>query len=223
MIRYGTKPPKIEAATFSGGATFSRVISNGRRSVAGNARAAAYLQVPHVDGAGELTVFCASMVGAGLGFLWYNSYPAEIFMGDVGSLALGGGLGIVGTIVLMIVAPMAAMLVQMAISRAREYDADVEAASLTGDPMGLASALRRLEQYNGRFWEDLFPPGRRIPYPSMLRSHPSTEDRVERLIALSNQPTAFPPVVVVETPMISLAGFGPASMRPRYRFPGLWF
>lgn len=67
--------------------------------LAGNSRAAAYLQVPHVDGAGELTVFCASMLGAGLGFLWYNCHPAKVFMGDTGSLALGGALGIIAVLI----------------------------------------------------------------------------------------------------------------------------
>jgi phospho-N-acetylmuramoyl-pentapeptide-transferase len=61
--------------------------------IAGNARLSGYLQIPYVPGAGELAVLCGALVGAGLGFLWYNSYPAEVFMGDVGSLALGGGLG----------------------------------------------------------------------------------------------------------------------------------
>lgn len=61
--------------------------------IAGNARLSAYLQIPYVPGTGELAVLCGAMVGAGLGFLWYNSYPAEVFMGDVGSLSLGGTLG----------------------------------------------------------------------------------------------------------------------------------
>jgi phospho-N-acetylmuramoyl-pentapeptide-transferase len=67
--------------------------------VAGNARFAAYLQVPYVAGAGELTVFCAAMMGAGLGFLWYNCHPAQVFMGDTGSLALGGALGIMAVLI----------------------------------------------------------------------------------------------------------------------------
>jgi len=67
--------------------------------VSGNARAAEYLQVPHVVGAGELTVFCAAMIGAGLGFLWYNCHPAQVFMGDTGSLALGGALGIMAVLI----------------------------------------------------------------------------------------------------------------------------
>ena len=58
-----------------------------------------YLGIPYVPGAGELTVFCAAMSGAGLGFLWFNAYPAEVFMGDVGALALGAALGAVAVIV----------------------------------------------------------------------------------------------------------------------------
>jgi phospho-N-acetylmuramoyl-pentapeptide-transferase len=61
--------------------------------------ASAYLQIPHVVGAGELTVFCAAMIGAGLGFLWYNCHPAQVFMGDTGSLPLGGALGIVAVLI----------------------------------------------------------------------------------------------------------------------------
>ena len=59
----------------------------------GNARISGYLQIPYVPGTGELAIFCGAMVGACLGFLWYNTYPAQIFMGDVGSLSLGGALG----------------------------------------------------------------------------------------------------------------------------------
>jgi len=60
---------------------------------AGNIKIAAYLQIPYVAGTGELAIFCGAMVGAGLGFLWYNTYPAQVFMGDVGALSLGGALG----------------------------------------------------------------------------------------------------------------------------------
>lgn len=66
--------------------------------IAGNAKLSAYLQIPYMPGAGELAVLCGAMVGAGIGFLWYNSYPAEVFMGDVGSLSLGGGLGTLAVI-----------------------------------------------------------------------------------------------------------------------------
>jgi phospho-N-acetylmuramoyl-pentapeptide-transferase len=67
--------------------------------VAGNSVFAKYLLVPHVPGAGEMTVFCAALAGAGLAFLWFNAYPAQVFMGDVGALALGGALGTVAVIV----------------------------------------------------------------------------------------------------------------------------
>jgi phospho-N-acetylmuramoyl-pentapeptide-transferase len=67
--------------------------------LADNAKAAEYLLIPHVLGAGELTVFCTAMVGAGLGFLWFNCHPAQMFMGDTGSLALGGALGIVAVLI----------------------------------------------------------------------------------------------------------------------------
>jgi phospho-N-acetylmuramoyl-pentapeptide-transferase len=63
--------------------------------VSGNIKLSDYLLVPYIRGSGELTVFCASILGAGLGFLWFNAHPASIFMGDVGSLALGGALGTV--------------------------------------------------------------------------------------------------------------------------------
>ncbi|WP_053979271.1 phospho-N-acetylmuramoyl-pentapeptide-transferase [Marinagarivorans algicola] len=65
----------------------------------GNAKYAAYLHVPYIAGAGELIVFCAALAGAGLGFLWFNTYPAQVFMGDVGALALGGALGVIAIIV----------------------------------------------------------------------------------------------------------------------------
>jgi phospho-N-acetylmuramoyl-pentapeptide-transferase len=67
--------------------------------VAGNAVFSKYLGLPYVPGAGELAVFCGALVGAGLGFLWFNAYPAEVFMGDVGALALGAALGTIAVIV----------------------------------------------------------------------------------------------------------------------------
>ncbi|MFN7276822.1 MAG: phospho-N-acetylmuramoyl-pentapeptide-transferase, partial [Betaproteobacteria bacterium] len=67
--------------------------------VAGNTVFAKYLGFPYIPGAGELTVLCAAMAGAGLAFLWFNAYPAEVFMGDVGALALGAALGTIAVIV----------------------------------------------------------------------------------------------------------------------------
>ena len=67
--------------------------------VAGNLQFSGYLQIPYIPGAGELAVFCGALIGAGLGFLWFNTYPAQVFMGDVGALALGAALGVVAIIV----------------------------------------------------------------------------------------------------------------------------
>jgi len=67
--------------------------------VTGNSVFAKYLLIPYIPGASELMVFCAALGGAGLGFLWFNAYPAQVFMGDVGALALGGALGTVAVIV----------------------------------------------------------------------------------------------------------------------------
>lgn len=67
--------------------------------VVGNFKFAQYLHIQFIPGAGELTIFCAAIVGAGLGFLWYNAYPAQVFMGDTGSLSLGGALGIIALLI----------------------------------------------------------------------------------------------------------------------------
>jgi phospho-N-acetylmuramoyl-pentapeptide-transferase len=67
--------------------------------VTGHSTFADYLGIPYVAGAGELSIFCGSLVGAGLGFLWFNTYPAQVFMGDVGALALGAALGVVAVLV----------------------------------------------------------------------------------------------------------------------------
>jgi len=67
--------------------------------VSGHVQFADYLLIPHLPGTGELIIFCGSIVGAGLGFLWFNTYPAQVFMGDVGALALGAALGVVAVVV----------------------------------------------------------------------------------------------------------------------------
>ena len=67
--------------------------------VAGHAQFSQYLTVPYVPGSGELVIVCSAMIGAGLGFLWFNTYPAQVFMGDVGALALGAALGVIAVII----------------------------------------------------------------------------------------------------------------------------
>jgi len=67
--------------------------------VAGHLKFAEYLNVLYIPGSGELTVYCAALIGAGLGFLWFNSYPASVFMGDTGSIALGGAMGVIAVLI----------------------------------------------------------------------------------------------------------------------------
>jgi heat shock protein HtpX len=88
---------------------------------------------------------------------------------------------------LMIAAPTLGGLLQLGLSRAREYDADLDGATLTGDPEGLASALAILEEKQGGKWEGLVLPGSRLPQPSLLRTHPKTADRISKLMALRGQ------------------------------------
>jgi phospho-N-acetylmuramoyl-pentapeptide-transferase len=71
----------------------------GMAYVSGNIKFANYLAIPYLEGSGELTIFCAAMLGAALGFLWFNAYPASIFMGDVGSLPLGAALGTIAILI----------------------------------------------------------------------------------------------------------------------------
>jgi len=127
-------------------------------------------------------------------------------------------------IVILYLAPAVTSLLQLGLSRTREFEADLEAATLTGDPLGLASALRRLDSDTGHLLDDLsLPvPCRRVAHPSLLRSHPPADERIARLLSLDN-PSPMPPLTIVERPMVSLAGFGPILMRPRYRWPGIWY
>jgi heat shock protein HtpX len=114
-------------------------------------------------------------------------------------------------------APTLSSLLQLALSRSREYDADLGAAALTGDPQGLAAALGKFERHQGRFWEDFTMPGRRIPLPSVLRTHPETSKRVERLARLSQ-----PPALPISVPRFE-GPWGPAAGRPRFHRSGFWF
>ncbi|WP_244425435.1 zinc metalloprotease HtpX [Pseudaminobacter salicylatoxidans] len=112
-------------------------------------------------------------------------------------LNIGGAVGGAGYhvpwlgVIVLLAAPTIGGLLQMALSRTREFDADLGAAALTGDPDGLAAALAKLEQAQARRWESILLPGARIPDPSVLRSHPRTDERVARLMALKRARTAF--------------------------------
>lgn len=122
-------------------------------------------------------------------------------------------------VALLLLAPVAGTLLQLALSRTREFDADAAAVALTGDPQGLIGALAHLEQRQGRWLEQLILPGRRVPDPSLLRTHPPTEERIRRLAALAH---AMPPGA---TPgWDSLHHLGPVALgRPRWRPGGVWY
>ncbi len=127
-------------------------------------------------------------------------------------------------ILVLYLAPLVSSLLQLGLSRAREYDADLEGAMLTGDPQGLISALAKLERRTGSFWEDLmFPmPGRRVPQPSLLRSHPLTEDRIAHLRELEQRPLQ-PPIVARDERGLAPSPWQHVVLAPRLRWPGIWY
>jgi len=125
-------------------------------------------------------------------------------------------------VLLLYFAPTISAILQLALSRAREYDADLAGARLSGDPDGLASALMKLERYQGQFWENILMPGRKNPAPSLLRSHPKTEDRVARLRDLDTR--NLDPLPLPVNPLEQLAEMGSFFARPRYHWiSGLWY
>jgi heat shock protein HtpX len=125
-------------------------------------------------------------------------------------------------IAILFLAPALGNMLQMALSRRREFDADLDAVRLTGDPQSVASALRKVERHQGGIIEDFLLPSRRVPVPSMLRTHPPTEARLARLERIEAMPQNAP-LAVEDAPMVTMVGRGPSSLRPRYRLSGLWF
>jgi heat shock protein HtpX len=126
-------------------------------------------------------------------------------------------------ILILILAPHLSTLAQLGLSRTREFDADLNAARLTGDPEGLARALMKIERLQGGWLERLFLPGRRLPEPSLLRTHPPTEERVRRLSELTGS-------IDTRRPLTRPAAAAPiglpvdVSIRrpPRWHISGLW-
>lgn len=122
----------------------------------------------------------------------------------------------------LILAPLVSSLIQLALSRSREYDADIAAAELTGDPEGLASALQKIERYQSNVFEQIVMPGRGVPEPSILRTHPHTRDRLARLRSLKLDR----PVRRLGDPDVSrfLRPVSGGGSRPaRWRSPGMWY
>jgi heat shock protein HtpX len=141
-------------------------------------------------------------------------------------LLLMGALTVPWTaVLLLILAPTLSGLLQLALSRAREYDADLGAVELTGDPRGLASALGRLERLNAGWIERIFLPGRRVPDPSLLRTHPSTAERIRRLHELEGRPTSAEPPdrMMPEVPAGAVRIPVRVVRGPRWHLSGLWY
>ena len=152
----------------------------------------------------------------------YTSFMSTvgIFSLFLNLLGAAGGYGQpvpwLGVLVL-IVAPTIGGILQLALSRTREFDADLGAAMLTGDPDGLASALHKLEREQGRLWEGMVLPGGRIPNPSVLRTHPPTGERIDRLDRLKAAPRSAPEALLLRPDTVGRAPIRRASPVPSIR------
>lgn len=125
-------------------------------------------------------------------------------------------------ILLLIVAPLLSGLLQLALSRTREFDADLDAIQLTHDPVGLMSALQKLEYYSTNIWQQILFPGRGVPDPSIFRTHPLTKDRIARLQELT--PQQYQPVVMpTQSPFVLPGQFNPVARRPSWHTMHLWY
>lgn len=146
-----------------------------------------------------------------------------VFLVSVPFLLLGQPIAPWWAPLVLIVSPTIVSLLQLALSRTREFDADRGAAALSGDPMGLASALAKLERRRGAFWEEILFPGRRIPEPSLLRTHPPSAERIERLreFAAAHAP-AKPPVATADA-FAAPSTLRLVERRPRLHVTGLWY
>lgn len=129
-------------------------------------------------------------------------------------------------IFVMMFAPVLMTLLQLALSRSREYEADLTAASLTGDPLGLASALQRMEQFQQQLLRRLFVPYGGVEVPSVLRTHPGTAKRIERLAALARELETGPVGIndwSIDGSRQILTGVNAPARRPRRRLSGVWY
>ena len=119
---------------------------------------------------------------------------------------------------LLLIAPSLSALMQLALSRTREFNADLQAIKLTSDPQGLMSALNKIENFETHILKQLLMPGLRTPHPSLLRTHPLTKERIERLKTMAQQ-ELHPFLSQHHTNNIQ---HNTALSRPRNRFTGLW-
>lgn len=127
-------------------------------------------------------------------------------------------------IFMLIVAPVLVDLLQLALSRTREFDADVGAVAITGDPDGLAGALYKMEMSQGHVLRQILTPGHSVPGPSIFRTHPHTKDRIKRLYQLADRDV--PPLFLEDVTQRTLfpTGVVQVTQRPRWRYmSGLWY
>jgi heat shock protein HtpX len=140
-------------------------------------------EISHIANADIRVMAIADMVSRFTSFL--STFGIVTLLLNLPSLVYGGAEQVPwGAVLLLLFAPTIGALLQLGLSRTREYDADFGAVMLTGDPDGLASALLKLETAQKAHWEGMVLPGGRIPDPSLLRSHPRTADRIARLMAM---------------------------------------
>lgn len=181
-------------------------------------------EVSHIAN-GDLQVMAfADMVSRIAGLLSLTGQVLLLL--SVPLMVVGGATVPWVAILVLLLAPSLSALVQLALSRNREYDADLGAAELTGDPAGLASALDKLERVGGRYWERILLPGRRVPEPSLLRTHPDTRERVARLLELVPRRATRRPVpqALAEYPIgMPDAGRWAVPMGPRRHLLGIWY
>jgi heat shock protein HtpX len=125
-------------------------------------------------------------------------------------------------ILLLIVAPFISGLLQLALSRTREFDADLDAIQLTHDPVGLMNALQKLEYYATNIWQQVLFPGRGVPDPSIFRTHPHTKDRIARLQELS--PQQYQPIAMpAQAPFVLPGNYTQVTRQPGWRMMNLWY
>jgi heat shock protein HtpX len=146
------------------------------------------------------------------------AYSGLILLGLTLPLTAGGTFSPLWFAVILTAVPTLVTLLQLALSRSREYDADLEAAALTGDPEGLASALEQLERSEGRIWERVMVPRRRAPDPLLLRTHPPTAERVRRLRELMPHDDRER---LGDDRRVPPAGYPDVRSPVRFRFPGI--
>lgn len=227
------------AFTTGSGTKTAIIVSDGLLRTLGARELAAVLahEISHIANGDMWIMRMADVMGRIIAF---TAFAGQLMLIINLPLALMGAAHIPwATLLLLVFSPTVMSLLQLALSRSREFDADLAAARLTGDPAALVSALERLEHSTGSFWEEILLPGRRIPVPSLLRSHPPLEARVARLREVAAELfRTNPPRLYSDRPGDRLDSDRPEDRparnqlppewvrvvrKPRWRRSGLWY